>query len=188
MRQGCNRLSLHLVALRHRPIEDPRGVEDLIAHGPPVEMPERYALRRERILRDLRTACRRRADERTLADVRIAGNDDRRDGRIDLRNAPERATGLDERLEVRRDLLHERREPTVRLPAEIRNSRARRLADPTAVLSGDLARFVAGPAGGREMLLQLAAVHEHIDELAIEGGQSVQAREAGDVSAQRPRD
>ena len=100
MRQGRNRLSLHLVPLRHRPVEDPGGVEDLVTHGPPFNVPERHALRRERIRRDLGTTGGNRADEGTLADVRIAGHDDRRHGRIDLRDAPERATGLDEGVQV----------------------------------------------------------------------------------------
>src|SRR5207245_11583478 len=139
--------------------------------------------RRERIRRDLGTTGGNRADEGTLTDVRIAGHDDRRHGRIDLRDAPERAPGLDEGVQVRRDLRHERGETAVRLSAQAPNRGAGGPADPTAGFAGDLAGPVRGPSRGREMLLELATVHEGVDQLPVEGRQSVRARQPGEVPA-----
>src|SRR5438094_3531486 len=55
MSEGRDRLAFHLVPLVHRPVEQPRGIEDLVPMDAAVEVAERHAFRRERVIRDLRT-------------------------------------------------------------------------------------------------------------------------------------
>src|SRR5207249_11296762 len=103
--------------LVHRPIEKPGCVEDLEAVHAPVEVAERHALRRKGVVRDLRTTGGGSAHERTLADVRIARDYNRRDRRVDLRDPTQTHASGNQGIEVRGDLLHHGRETAVRLPA-----------------------------------------------------------------------
>src|SRR5439155_1312959 len=96
-----DRLALHRVPLRHRSIEEARGVEDLETLHPPVEVTDRNPFRGEGVVRDLRSTGGDRPDKGTLPHVRIACDHDRPQGGVDLREPSEGATGLGERLEIR---------------------------------------------------------------------------------------
>src|SRR5207249_1354269 len=94
--EGRDGLSLHLVPLVHRPVEEARGIEDLVAVYAAVKVAERHPFRREGVVRHLRTAARGRAHERALADVRVARDHDRRNRRVNLWDSPQSDSSVDQ--------------------------------------------------------------------------------------------
>src|SRR5438094_6598116 len=162
MGEGRDGLSLDLVPFVHRPVEEPGRVEDLVAVWAAVKVAERNPFRREGVVRDLRTAARRRTHERALPDVRVARDHDGRDRRVNLGDSPQGDSSGDQGVEVGRDLIHDGRQTTVRLAAQSADRVPGGATDPPPILPCDVPDLVGRPVEGGEMLLQSAQLQEYV--------------------------
>ena len=178
--QGRDGLSLEPVAVLHRAVQEAWRVEDLVPIRADLDMAQVNPLGRERVRGDLRPARGHGTDERTLPDVRVAGDDHGPGSRVDGRNQTEFLPRGDEGIEVLGNLADNRREPSVGSFPEWRQLLRLRRTDPAEVLPGYVVRFPRGPLHRAEVLLQVVPIREGIDELPVEGREAVEAREASD--------
>ena len=145
-----------------------------------LDVADVYLCRRERVGRGLVVGPRDAVDERGLADVGVARDDDGRVLRADIRKRPELLAGLEQRLEVRVDLLDDVRETCKRLLAVFAGGLGVGVSQPRGVLVADIGRLPGRPADFVEMPAELVDADAGVGQVAIERVQPVEIRPRGD--------
>jgi len=177
-------LPFDLVALLHGSVQEPRRVEDLEPPVAALEVPDAHALRGERIRCDLGLPRGDRPDQGALPHVRISGDHDRGQLRVEARDLPERDAGLHQGVQVPGHLADDGREAADGLLAEALHLLDRGAADAPRVLSGKVLGLARRPVDGSQVLAELVPVHQEVDELTVERRELLQGREALHVSVE----
>ena len=166
------------VALLERLVKHTGRVDDLPADVLVVDVADVQALRRERIWLHLHVRTRHLVDERRLAHVRVAGDDDRARHRVDRRQTHHVLAHLLEVLE-RALLAHEHRAHPSERRALQRLAPVQRVAvlEQLDIIAADAIDELSRDVHLAESELVMVAVVEDVDQVRVERVDVVQPRE-----------